>query len=190
MRNTLSRVIAFAGLVMLCIAGPNKSYAQKHPMDAFFGLFSGVVAVMGEADTSTREVQVHIYPDDDDDENFLIDWTTVIHRETGGDKEASYSIHFAPSERKDIYSSAMRKNMFGNWVPLNPLKGDPYVWARLKDNTLTVYAMIITDDGGYEMQQYDRTLRDDGHMKLVFTRIRNGEALRSIEGLLMRVDDE
>ena len=71
---------------------------------------------------------------------------------------------------------------------LNPLKGDPYVWARQEGGTLTVYAMVITEDGSYEMQQYDRKLTEDG-LDLAFSRIRDGEQLKVIKGTLKRVGD-
>lgn len=187
MQKPFSRFLVVLGLGLAFVAQGSGALASSHPIEPFFGHYHGTVSVEGQTSEDIREVDVRIYPEEDDAENFRIDWETIIHRKK--EKATAYSIHFAPSDREDIYASAMRKNMFGNWVPLNPLKGDPYVWARLKGNTLTVYAMIITDDGGYEMQQYDRTLRDDGHMKLIFTRIRNGERLKTIEGLLMRKDD-
>jgi hypothetical protein len=45
--------------------------------------------------------------------------------------------------------------------------------------------MLITDDGGYEMQVYRRTLTDDG-MSLSFSRNRNGQELKTVYGVLAR----
>ncbi|MTI10479.1 hypothetical protein [Curvivirga aplysinae] len=92
------------------------------------------------------------------------------------------------SKRDGVYGSAMRKNLFGKWEPLNPMKGDPYIWAKIDNDTFIVYAMIITEDGGYEMQQYNRRIIDDKTMELVFNRIRDGEKLRTIKGFLKRVE--
>ena len=48
--------------------------------------------------------------------------------------------------------------MFGHQVPLDPLKGDPYVWCRIVGRVLTLYSLQITDDGGYDLQIYERTV--------------------------------
>jgi hypothetical protein len=80
----------------------------------------------------------------------------------------------------------MRPNYFGGWVPLDPMKSEPYIWARIKEATLTVYAMHVIDDGSYEMQTYDRTLTKEG-MRLDFTRIRADGKVKKISGVLKRM---
>lgn len=66
------------------------------------------------------------------------------------------------------------------------MKNEPYIWARIKGETLTVYAMHVIDDGSYEMQIYDRTLTADG-MRLDFRRHRPGGDVKRITGVLKRV---
>jgi len=51
---------------------------------------------------------------------------------------------------------------------------------------LTVNTLIILDEGGYEIQTYERRIIDDG-MYLEFSRIRNGEKLKDIRAKLLRV---
>ena len=51
---------------------------------------------------------------------------------------------------------------------------------------LTVHALYITDDGGYEMQVYERSLDEKGDMDLVFKRFRDGEPIRDVTGNLQR----
>jgi hypothetical protein len=80
----------------------------------------------------------------------------------------------------------MKVNVFGGNVALDPMQGDPYVWARIEGPTLTVYALHILDDGGYEMQVYDRTIAEGG-LELRFSRIRNGTSLRDIRASLGRI---
>lgn len=162
--------------------------ADAHDPDVFFGTYDGVGVIEGEAaEEGGRKLRVEVKPDED--EGFIVDWTTVITKDDGRLKSVSYSIHFQETEKDAVYSSAMRKNMFGRWVPLNPIKGDPYVWARIQGRTMTVYALIIREDGGYEMQQYERTVTADGAMQLVFKRFRDGDPLKTIYGTLERVGD-
>ena len=80
----------------------------------------------------------------------------------------------------------MRRDAFGNMRPVNPLiEGVPYVWATIKGDTLTIYALLITEGGGYELQTYARTLTDKG-LKLKFTRLVDGRQLKAINGVLKK----
>ena len=45
--------------------------------------------------------------------------------------------------------------------------------------------MMVTDDGGYEMQVYDRTITGNG-MDLKFSRVRDGKTLKLITGSLLK----
>ena len=80
----------------------------------------------------------------------------------------------------------MRTNVFGQVVPLDPLKGDPYVWARIEDGALRIHALIIREDGGYELQIHNRVLTASG-LDLSYSRIRDGEVLRTVTGSLRRL---
>jgi hypothetical protein len=78
--------------------------------------------------------------------------------------------------------------MFGKQVPIDPISGkDPYYWARIHGKTLSVYNIIINDDGGYEMQVYHRTLVGDDGLKVEFQRIRDGSPQRTVTGVLKRM---
>jgi hypothetical protein len=118
---------------------------------------------------------------------FVLEWTTVSRGSSSGRlKKSSYTVEFIATKRPNIYSSAMKTNVFGGRQALDPLKGDPYVWARIDGRTLTQYVMIITDEGGYEMQTYERTLIASG-MSLRFSRVRDGKVLKEVNGTLERV---
>lgn len=155
-------------------------------IEDFYGDYEGQsISEEGEG-LSQRDLAVSIKPDEDKKNGFIVDWTTVTQKSGGETSRKSYSIRFQPTKRPNIYGSAMRPNLFGKTVPLDPLQGQPYVWAKLEGHTLTVYAMLITDDGGYEMQVYHRTLSDDG-MDLKFRRFREDGALKQIDGKLKKV---
>ena len=69
---------------------------------------------------------------------------------------------------------------------MDPMKGEPYAWARIEGNKLTVFVLIVTDDGGYEMQTFDRILTSDNNLNVKFSRIRDGEKFKSVETTLIR----
>ena len=160
--------------------------ASDAAIDAFFGRYSGSAISTSDEGLSKRDLSVHI--DDAGAGAFSLDWITFTRKADGRRKRKSYSITFKPTKRENIYASAMQRDKFGNAVPLDPLKGEPYVWARIQGKTLTVHALHIIEDGGYELQIYERTLREKG-LDLRFSRIRNGEQLRVITGSLVRFAD-
>ena len=116
---------------------------------------------------------------------FSVRWVTIIPRPGGTTKRTSYRIRFDHTRKPKLFSAAMRRNVFGAPVPLDPIKGDPYMWASIRGKTLGVYGVHVTADGGYELQVYERTLAKGGIM-LTFKRIRNGKPLKEISGFAKR----
>ncbi len=173
--------LLFILLTFPSIALSSNDFADINP---FLGKFEGE-AISADDEKGTRFLSVHIWKTDEG--SFHLDWETIAKKEDGREKITSHSVEFKPSNREGIYGSAMRKNLFGKWEPLNPLMGDPYLWAKVKDDVFIVYAMMITEDGGYEMQQYNRKMIDDQTMELVFYRIKDGKPLVNIEGFLRRI---
>lgn len=169
--------------IVVLMGGTGVAFAD--PIDPFVGNYQGTSIENADHELKARDLDVSISKTN---QGFTIDWSTVIYKEDGREKTVGISIDFYPTNRPDIYGSAMHKGLFGRRVPNDPLKGQPFVWARIKDKTLTVHAMYILDNGGYEMQVYDRTLTDDGDLKLDFRRYRDGEPVRSVEGKLTRTD--
>lgn len=153
-------------------------------IDRFVGEYLGEGISQADGELNTRDLKVEIRKKND---GFVVDWVSVIRTGGGEIKRKAYSVYFEPSGKPGIYGSAMRTDMFGHRVPMDPLKGDPYVWARVTGGTLFVYALLITDAGGYEVQTYERTLIPEG-MSLRYSRVRDGQVLRTVEGTLRRVD--
>jgi hypothetical protein len=168
-----------------CVAAVPSAFAADRPIEDFYGRYIGKTTNEAEGEAKPRDIGVDIRPEDG---GFIVAWETVITRKDGSTKGTSYRILFQPTKRKSIFSSAMRVNVFGKLTPLDPLSGDPFVWARIQGDTLTVYALLITDEGSYEMQVYDRTLDDDG-LDLRFSRIRDEKILKVITGKLVRVTE-
>lgn len=174
MRATLS----FALLLLVLAATPAlaQSAAQK-----FVGDWSGQTISTTAEGLEQRDLAVTITAKD---KAFAVKWTTIIRKDNKVDRR-EFQVEFQPTPRDGVYSAAMRTNMFGAREPLDPLKGDPYVWARIKGDTLTVHALHILDDGGYEMQVYDRTVTGET-MTLKFSRVRDGQQLVGITGTLKK----
>ncbi len=164
--------------VPLAVAGV--ATAEAADFNRFVGDYAGSAQVENHGGTSQRDMSVAIRATK---AGFEVNWKSISHKPDGRLKEKEYTIGFLPTRRDGIYSSAMGVNVFGNPVPLDPMKGDPYVWGRISGDTLTVFSLLIDRDGGYEMQEYNRTLAAGG-LNLEYLRIRNGKKLKSISVFL------
>ena len=177
----LKLVQVFAtGVAILWAAG---AYAADRAIEDFFGEYTGRTISASANEVKTRDINVEIK---EIRRGFNVAWTTVTLRKGATAKRKSYSIDFRKTKRDGIYQSAMRKDVFGNRTPNDPMRGDPYVWARIQGDTLSVYALIVTDEGSYDMQVYNRTLTKNG-MALDFKRFLEGQEVKSIKGELQRI---
>lgn len=181
LQNTLMLV---GVLCLVCVLAAFQ--AQAANIDPFVGSYHGTTIEHAENELQARDLDVVIKKTD---RGFVIDWSTVIHKSDGREKAVSLAVEFYATERQDIYGSAMRSGLFGKRIPNDPLKGEPFFWARIVDKTLTINALYINDVGGYEMQVYERTLDEDGDLNLVFSRFRDGKQIRDVTGKLSRQPD-
>ncbi len=153
-------------------------------IDRFTGHYSGSADFTYEGQIEHRDMSTTITSMDD---GFSVSWTSVTHKKDGRKKEKTYSVVFAPSDRDNIYGSAMKTNVFGKAIPLNPLEGEPYVWARFEGDTFTIFSLFINELGEYEIQEYHRTLTTGG-LDLLFRRINQGVPEKEINAFLERQD--
>lgn len=178
-----SRDNIFALVVCVALAVTAAAPARASDIEAFFGEYEGETVTDYDGELLKRDLRVKISPHPD---GFTVEWTSVTRKPNGKLKRKNHSINFLPTRRKGIFRSGERKDMFGNAVPLDPLKGEPFVWARLHEDTLTVFALHVLEDGGYEMQSYARTRVPEG-LDLQYSRVRDGEVLRAVNATLLEV---
>ncbi|MFW8636572.1 hypothetical protein [Cribrihabitans pelagius] len=170
--------VALAVLALLLVAP-----AARAEISAFAGEYSGSAEVVKPGgETEPRDMSVVIR---ETKGGFTLRWTSVSIKKDGRRKAKTYEITFQPSDRGDVYAAAMTRNVFGHAVQLDPMKGEPYVWARIAGKTLTVFSLFVAENGDYEMQQYDRTLAPGG-LELVYSSHRNGTPMRVLETFLKR----
>ncbi|WP_299736959.1 hypothetical protein [uncultured Roseobacter sp.] len=169
-----ARMVLAVGL-MVCATLAQADIAR------FVGSYEGSAAVKSaDGSKRQRDMSVQIFETDD---GFKVNWTSTTYRPDGSSKEKSYSIEFVPSDRGDVFASAMKRNVFGHDVQLDPMKGEPYVWSRIDGDTLSVYSLFVAEDGGYEIQQFNRTLADGG-LQLEYQSVRNGTIQRTVSTFL------
>jgi hypothetical protein len=179
--------LAAAALIIVLVAYPFAAFSKTkaHPLQAFFGNWVGrSVEVVGEG-LSNRDYTLSVAPSGK--RGFTLSWQTVIRYANKKTKVRSEKIDFQPYRpRPGLYFSAVKRDVFGHKGAADPISGDPYVWASVKGKTLTVSALYIDADGGYELQTFERTL-EGGGMSSHFQSIRDGAPFRKITSRLERV---
>lgn len=162
------------GLALACL--PAAALTAGASLERFFGKYEGASAAT--AGGGSRDLSVTISPQKD---GFLVEWRA----QAGGQAEV-FSVPFRATRRKNIYASAMRRDLFGNPVSMNPIEGQPFIWATLAGDTLIVHVSRITDSGAQELEIYKRTLVAQG-MDVEFTQLRDAEPIERIRGTLKRI---
>ena len=152
------------------------------PIRSFVGEYQGHTIQDSEGVLTVHDIGVRITRFES---GFTGDWSTVAQNANGEAERTEYSVNFLPTPRKHIFASAMAPNLFGKQVPLNPLEGEPFMWARITGPTLSVYAMFVTESGGHDMQIYERTLTEAG-MRLRIQRLRDEMPYRVVTGTLKK----
>jgi hypothetical protein len=120
---------SFAPILVGCLllASTLAQAAGETTLDRFFGEFVGRTNSERDRGLDERDLSITIAPGKK--KGFSLAWTTVIPRVDGTTSRKSIKINFQPSKREYIYSAGMQQNYFGGWVPLDPMKGEPYYWA-------------------------------------------------------------
>ncbi len=179
----MPRLLASLLLPLAVLAGlAPVALAQDLSVQAFYGRFQGSGIAQNRDSlyfgVTVRDFDVVIGADGP---GFFVEWTSVIR---GGGDPAN------PDVRRKVsrisFDPTAKPRVFRAREQGDPLGGEAFGWARIKDQTLTLHFMGIREDGGYEIQSYDRTLTGAG-MDLRFVRLSDGEPVREVNGKLVKI---
>ncbi len=165
----------------LAFSAPASAQKRTLSIGHFFGTFSGGGVAENEDSlyfaVTARDFDVVIGAAKN---GFKVTWTSVIRG--GGDVDK-------PRVRKKSTSrtfvAGARPGVFAGATSGDPLSGKEMSWARIKGDTLVVYLMVIDKQGAYQLQRYERKLVGTG-MELTFTRLKDGEKIRTVKGRLIK----
>lgn len=167
-------------VAVLCVTAGATAWAQDPALRKFFGTFRGSGVEENEDSlyfrTTVRDFDVTIQSDG---QGFRVEWVTVTRRGDLSDpkiKRKSQSMLFVPSNRPGLWESSPQGN---------PFAGEQLAWAQVEENTLRINMLTLTENGNYELQQWLRTLTGSG-MTLTYTRLRDGEPVRTVYGFLTK----
>ena len=174
--------LRFTIIVCLFSALATNAAATDLTIAHFAGAWKGTAISESEISIhfqlTSRDIGVEVRPHDG---GFTLTWNTV-QRQKGDpsnpeERLKSTTLEFA-AERPGVWRGA---------DSADPLGSDGiYSWAFVRETTLVVNTLRILADGSHEMQIYRRSLSGTG-MALEFTRIVDGEPVRSVKGRLIKV---
>ncbi len=181
----MMRIAALVIAALVALSAPAEAQKRTLSISHFFGTFSGGGVAENEDSlyfaVTARDFDVVIGPAATSGRGgFKVAWTSVIR---GGGDVGKPRVRKKSTTRTFI--AGARPGLFTATSSGDPLAGGEMAWARIKDNALMVYLMVIDDDGAYQIQRYERKLSGTG-MELTFTRLKDGEKIRTVTGRLIK----
>ncbi len=176
------RLVQGLGLAVVIAVTGGQAVAADLDIKAFEGHWQGTgvseSAVSVSFQFTARDLDVVIRPSS---EGFTLVSTTVQRKKgdpaNPDEVQKSTEFNFVSSGFPNVWHLPSNKD------PENP---GFYVWARIKDTTLTVTALYIGVDGRSDFQVFERTLSGPG-MALEFRRMLDGKLARTVKGKLIKV---
>jgi hypothetical protein len=175
-------LLALGLLVWAMTAG--SAAAGSNSITPFFGMFKGESVTDPRGLLTTKDIDVAIWQTH---QGFAINWHSVVV-ENEATKRASHEVHFERTHTPGIYRAHQPPDIMGNARSPDPIDGRPYYWARLVDNTLTVYLVQIAPNGSVDLRIYLRKLAGN-QIQLKLTRMRDGQPLAITHGILIRKEE-
>jgi len=186
----LTAMLAVAGALTLADAGPVAAQ-DGDPVGPFVGTYVGTAEVFGPDGTLEERRDMDIVVVDEPRGGFTIRWINVTlvdgRRDVPGVERRLDEVRFMEGESPGRFVEEVRGSLFERRRAVEPLEGDPIVWARIDGDSLGIFNFVLRDDGAYALQTYERILTDVG-MDIVYRSIVEGEVIRRIEGRTVRVE--
>lgn len=190
-RSTLRALSGVFATVLIAFAVQCVLAAENEvPMKSLMGTYLGRATVkdLETNQTEEREIDVEISPFKGN--GFRIRWINVTlvdgRRDVAGVKRRVNESAFVPAKGKNFFVEVPENSVFGEREEVTPMGGDTVRWAVLDAAGLHLYALVVLEDGRYELQTYSRRRTTTG-IDLFYDRVVDGKRLRSIEGKAIKV---
>ncbi len=187
MRSKPTSLIAGLVLVASIVLADTALAQQDKPITDFFGVYVGRAKTVGSDEI--RDLDVIIEPRK---RGFTISWSAVIRpgekRAVPGVKRRAVAQAFQESKKHGFFEPVAAGTVFSGRKKQDFVGGDPVIWAWIQQNTLSVYSLVVQENGAYQLQVYDRILTPLG-MDIQFRRYDDGILSRGIIGNLARAED-
>ena len=174
------------GLALITVAP-----AGADEIEPFVGTYVGKAQVLGPNGEVVEERDMDITISEERGGGFRIDWINVTlvdgRRDVPGVRRRVDQVVMEPGDRDGVYLEKAQRSLFERREDVDIISGDALRWARIDDDRLGLFSLIVSQDGGYDLQSYERILTDDG-LGIEYSRVKNGVVTRRIVGWTIRVD--
>lgn len=175
--------LLLTGALFFSLLSHTPALAGGAAFEQFFGSYEGTSDTIPDGEKQPRKLSVTIEPYNKN--GFSIDWKTTQYKASGRVKKSGLSVNFIPTQRPNIFASAMRTDLFGHQVPMDPMKGDPFVWITIKGETLTLYVVRIADSGEQDLQ-IDKLTRTPEGLRDEFISFYGSQSVRRLTATLKK----
>ena len=179
------------GVLAIAVAAAPLLPADADDFEPFLGTYVGRAEVFGADGTLVEERDLDIRIEEGERGVFVITWFNVTlvdgRRDVPGVEARVDRLALEPGDAPNVFVEATSGSMFQTRRQMDYLAGDALRWARIYDNQLGVFSLVVYEDGVYELQDYERVLTEHG-MDIDFRRIVDGVVVRRITGRTIRVD--
>lgn len=187
------RSTAFSlGLVLAAlIAYVHPTLAAADEIEPFLGTYVGTAQVLGSNGEVAEERDMDITISEERGGGFRITWINVTRidgrRDVPGVRRRVDEVVMEPGDRNGVFLEKTQRSLFERRQDVDVLEGDAMRWARIDGDSLGLFSLVVMEDGGYELQSYERILTEDG-LTIEFSRVKNGMVTRRIVGRTIRVE--
>jgi len=185
--RTFLAASAFLAAGLVLAGGAHAEEAVEKFFGNYVGAGNATITPGDRREVRDLDVTVERFKND----GFTLKWITVIRDEdngrTGTDvKRREVEENFIPVEDKEnVFVLSPKGGLFQKSELPNPLRGEAVRWAAIEDNSMTVYSLAISANGGSELQVYRRSLTDKG-MTISFMRLQDEDVKVRMSGELVR----
>jgi len=185
--RTFLAASAFLAAGLVLAGGAHAEEAVEKFFGNYVGAGNATITPGDRREVRDLDVTVERFKND----GFTLKWITVIRDEdngrTGTDvKRREVEENFIPVEDKvNVFVLSPKGGLFQKSELPNPLRGEAVRWAAIEDNSMTVYSLAISANGGSELQVYRRSLTDKG-MTISFMRLQDEDVKVRMSGELVR----
>jgi hypothetical protein len=176
-------------LLLLVVPLASSALARDLSIQEFFGVYVGRARVLDSQGKLVGERDLDFSIEPAKLGGFSVHWISVElvngRRDVPGVERRVLDSDFQAPDN-GFYAEDTRRTLFARRKDPDLMAGDTLRWARVHGTVLSVYAVAIADDGGYEVQVYNRTRTEDG-LEIDFRRIVNDVVELVVEGQAIRV---
>ena len=131
------------------------------PYERFFGHYQGTSTSVPEGESQKRSISVSIGAGPR-----RVSWlsgTQRYRRKADVAHRKSHRSHSSLLNAGTSTSQPRAGDVFGHAATMNPLKGDPFIWAVTTADTLTIYILQVTKSGEQDLRIYKRVAHSSGY---------------------------